>query len=248
MKIFLAGTVGYEALVRKYKPLYVLESFFYVRDWQKDLPMICKEFLLDSGAFTFMHSKKTCGEIDWAKYASDYADYIVRNNVRLFFELDIDAIVGYETVKALRQYIEQKTGRKSIPVWHRTRGLDEWKKLTREYDRIAIGGFAIKHIARTEYKYIPLLIRIAHENHCEVHGLGFTSMRFLQEIAFDSVDSTTWMSGSRFGEVHIFDGRKIVRHTSASLNTRIPKENVATVQDINFREWVKFQKHADKYM
>ena len=60
MKIYLAGLHADIKHLSLYKPLYVLESFYYIKNnlisyiKSKD----CKEFLLDSGAFTFMNNPK----------------------------------------------------------------------------------------------------------------------------------------------------------------------------------------------
>ena len=59
MKIFIAGTSSHEKIVKKNMPIsFVLESFYYWKDWQDALLKTCDDFLLDSGAFTFMQSSK----------------------------------------------------------------------------------------------------------------------------------------------------------------------------------------------
>ena len=67
---------------------------------------------MDSGAFTFMSNAAKHGNIDWLNYVDRYCDFIIENNIRLFFELDIDKIKGLRYVEMLRQRIEDKRGRK----------------------------------------------------------------------------------------------------------------------------------------
>lgn len=55
MRLCLAGTFPSEKIVRENRPEYVLESFFYIKPWQVEEMPKWKMFLLDSGAFTFMH-------------------------------------------------------------------------------------------------------------------------------------------------------------------------------------------------
>lgn len=154
MRLCLAGTFPAEKIVKEYRPEYVLESFFYIRPWQIEEIPKWKMFLLDSGAFTFMHGIEASSKpVDWEGYLSRYIDFINRNNVQHFFELDVDSIVGYDAVKRMRARLEAETGKQSIPVWHRSRGLDEFKRLCRDYPYIGIGGFAIKHIQPSEYGY-----------------------------------------------------------------------------------------------
>lgn len=186
MRLCLAGTFPAEKIVKEYRPEYVLESFFYIRPWQIEEIPKWKMFLLDSGAFTFMHGIEASSKpVDWDGYLSRYIDFINRNNVQHFFELDVDSIVGYDAVKRMRVRLEAETEKQSIPVWHRSRGLDEFKRLCRDYPYIGIGGFAIKHIQPSEYGYVRRLVQYA--NSCGgagawsgVYQKGCSELRFLQ--------------------------------------------------------------------
>lgn len=241
MKIFLAGTASHEKIVREKMPIpFVLESFYYWKEWQDDLLKSCEEFLLDSGAFTFMRSSKK--NIDWNDYIKRYADFINRKNIDNFFELDIDSIVGYDNVLKYRELVEKETGKKSIPVWHKSRGIDDFCSTCENYSRVAIGGFAIKEITISEYKYIPHLIQKAHERKSKVHGLGFTSTSYYNKIKFDSVDSTTWTIGGRMGNICYFNGSGM-RQYYPSLHKKKPK-NMNMIQRHNYEQWLLFQKWA----
>ena len=189
-----------------------------------------------------MINTKNSKKINWAEYIDNYAKYIVENNIKYFFELDIDKIVGYEKVKEYRKYLEDKVKRKCIPVWHKSRGLEEYIKLTQEYDYIAIGGIVAKEITIKDYKYFPKLLKIAKKNNCKVHGLGFTNLEGLRKYHFYSVDSTAWTTGNRFGSIYRFNGKTLVKHSKPA-GTRVkPKETAFN----NFIEWVKFSNYADK--
>lgn len=242
MKVFLAGTYSRERLFRDElpKPKYILESFYYVKPWQIKRMAEWEMFLLDSGAFTFMSG--TSGAIDWKSYIDRYCDFITQNNIKYFFELDIDSIVGYEKVKQIRSYIEDRTGRPCIPVWHKSRGIDDFVKTAECYDYMAVGGIVTKEIKRVEWPYFSSLINIAHKNKCKIHGLGFTATKELHKYHFDSVDSTKWLSASRFGQIQIFkdgciqqvktpDGKKTVHYHKTD--------------DFIFGEWIKFQRYAE---
>lgn len=247
MKIFIAATSGIEDLVRKLKPKYILESFYSIKEWQVDLIKSCDMFLLDSGAFSFMGQmkKNKNATVDFDKYLDSYIKFINDYDVDYFFELDVDVIVGYEKVKQMRRKLEKETGKKCIPVWHKNRGLDEYIKLCKEYDYIAIGASGKNDSGWTKKNTMILkrLLQIASENRCKVHGLGFTRTRELQDIHFFSVDSTTWTSGSRYGQLNQFDGKKIlkIRKPNARLNSK-SKE----VLEYNLKQWIEFQKYADR--
>lgn len=153
MRLFLAGTNCDEPAVRKHPPEYVLESFYYFKPWQAEELPRWKMFLLDSGAFTFMHSQEAAAKpVNWDAYLSRYIAFINQHRIQHFFELDVDMITGYDAVKRMRARLEAETGRQSIPVWHRSRGLDEFKQLCKDYPYIGIGGFAVYEWGYNELK------------------------------------------------------------------------------------------------
>ena len=237
---------GYDESVKKYRP-YILESFFYAdADTERLLPFF-GDFLLDSGAFTFMQGRG--GNPDFDDYVERYADFINRNKIDKFFELDIDSVVGYDRVKIIRAKLERLTGKQSIPVWHKSRGKDEYIGHCKDYPYVAIGGLvdgAKKgEYARQLWKYFPWFINTAHENGAKIHALGFTSLDGIRKYHFDSVDSTAWTTGNRFGYLYWFDGQTI-RKKDAPKGYRISNSRAAALN--NYVEWIKFQQYADKHL
>lgn len=237
MKIYLAGLTTLEnQLIKKSK--YKLESFFYIKENMYEF--INEDFLLDSGAFTFMNSKKN-KTIDWNSYIDKYIDFINTHNVKYFFELDIDSILGYDKVKNITKYIEQKTQKQCIPVWHKKRGIDNLINISKDYNYISIGGIVSKEIPRKDFKYLPKLIDIAKKNNCKIHGLGFTWVEHLKYVKFDTVDSTYWSFGNRYGFMFQFNNG-IMKEIDRPKNTRLKsKESMI----YNYNEWIKLQKYAE---
>jgi hypothetical protein len=197
-------------------------------------------FLLDSGAFTFMNGKKSNNFDD---YLTKYIHFINKYDIKYFFELDVDSVVGYEKVKQLRNRLERETGKRCIPVWHKSRGKEEFLKMCDEYDYVAIGGIVTKEIKKEEYPFFKWFITEAHKRKCKIHGLGFTALDDLKKYHFDSVDSTSWKSGGRFGQLHRFTNNTIKTITQKSKRAVYKK-----IDENNFNEWVKFQKYAEKYL
>lgn len=220
-----------------------LESFYYADEWTERLLPMFGEFLLDSGAYTFLANKK--GEINWLDYIDKYAAFINRNNIKHFFELDIDSIVGYEKVLEYRKILERKTGKKCIPVWHKSRGKEEYIKMCKEYDYVALGGIVTKEITKDDYKFFTWFINTAHKYGAKIHGLGFTNLKGLEKYHFDSVDSTSWTTGNRFGAVYKFNGRTMEK-VGKKEGQRLGDSRAVAVH--NFNEWVKFQKYAEKHL
>lgn len=256
MRIFLAGghiNGKYQQLkdyqsIDSYRP-YILESFFYAdADTERLLPYF-GDFLLDSGAFTFCGTGGfTVDQFD--PYLERYADFINRNKIDKFFELDVDSITGYEKVLEYRKRLEKLTGKQPIPVWHISRGKDEFIRHCDEYPYVALGGYvaAIKASDPRQKAYIrayPWFINEAHKRGRKIHGLGFTSLAGLEQYHFDSVDSTAWTTGNRFGYLYYFDG-KTMRKKDAPKGHRIGDSRTAALN--NFIEWLKYQQYADKHL
>lgn len=187
----------------------------------------------------------TGNQANWNDYIERYADFIKKNNIKKYFELDIDSVVGYEKVKGFRKQLERLTGRPSIPVWHLSRGLDEYRRMCDEYEYVAIGGIVSGEIKSANYKAFPALISEAHKRGAKVHGLGFTALDWLKVCHFDSVDSTAWTTGNRFGFCYYFDG-KTMKKKDAPKGHRLGDTRKVALN--NYTEWLKFQKFADRYL
>ena len=252
MKIFLAGQAPwkYEGLYdlecKKNSP-YILESFYYAdSDTERLLPYY-GDFLLDSGAFTF-RLRVGSEEVDWIDYIERYAAWINKNKVEKFFELDIDNVVGYKKVIEYRRLLEKLTNRQPIPVWHIPRGKEEFIRSCEEYPYVALGGIVGGVITSVKYQQyrnsFPWFIKTAHSNNAKIHGLGFTSFSGIERCHFDSVDSTAWTTGNRFGYAWKFNGKTIVKVEDKSKKIKDPKALALH----NFKEWIKFQQYADTHL
>lgn len=243
MDLYLAA--NWEGIGKAYIPkeamfdLSILESFYYADGWIESLIPYLKNFMLDSGAFTFMTSHK--GKVDWNDYLRRYAEFVNKNDVKLFYELDIDSIVGYETVRKMRKVLERETGKQPIPVWHKSRGKEEFLRMCDEYKYVAIGGIVSKEIARQEYKFFPWFINEAHKRGAKIHGLGFTNLEGIRKYHFDSVDSTSWTTGNRFGSIYRFNGTTMEKFDKKD-GQRLADSRAVAINNLN--EWVKFQRYA----
>ena len=237
MKVFLAGQSSYLDLDWE-KCKYNLESFWYFKPEQEKYLKKWEMFLLDSGAFTFMSGT---GKTNFDEYLTKYIEFINKYDIKYFFELDVDSVAGYEKVKEYRKRLEKETGKKCIPVWHKSRGKDEFFRLCENYEYIAIGGIVTKEIKPDEYKYFSWFIDEAHKRNCKIHGLGFTKTKQLEKIKFDSVDSTTWNRG-RFGDLYVFDNGKM--KTKKKQGARLKDGKKANA--FCLEQWIKYQHYADK--
>lgn len=249
MRIYLAAATTCNAYRTKtkwlgeLKPKYFLNTFF---EGEKACAGVLQaagneNFLLDSGAFSYM-SGADCDKEQLRRYTDRYIDFINKHDVKYFFELDVDTIFGIEFVEELRREIEGRTNKKSIPVWHKGRGVDYWKWMCDNYDYVAIGGLVF-HVKQSEYPLIRKMVAYARKRGVKVHGLGFTKTKDLPSYMFYSVDSTSWNSSAALGQqLQIFDGTKIVGRNVPKGNKMVNLENLRLH---NFAEWVKYQHYMD---
>ena len=251
MNLYLAGTSIMEPYFRTGEinaaSVSALCSFYGISDFEKEYLSKFKRVIIDSGAFSFINGKRIG---NWARYTEDYAAFINQYGIENFFELDIDSIVGLKEVERLRAMLERLTGKQPIPVWHKGRGKDYFLGMVKDYPYIALGGIAIKEIPRNIFeKSFPWFINKAHENNTKIHGLGYTSLPNLTKYHFDSVDSTTWNVGAKYGNVcQIKLGRGGVpdAHQKHRPGTRVI--NSRELAKFNFLQWIKAQQYAEKHL
>ena len=247
MKVYLAGFKTIEKFyVEPTNDIYLLSSFFEHRNGKFGEYVLQERHILDSGAFSFFGGKK----VDWEKYTKDYINFINQTKQKLFFELDIDKVTSLQHAEYLRKMIEDGTGKQPIPVWRPSRGVDYWHMMCENFPYVSISASGAYDSAWTrETKAVPILrkmISIAHRNKSKIHGLGFTSTPLLHELPFDSVDSTTWNVGGKFGNVSQFSKNWKEARRSKPKNMRV--KDVKQLHIYNFNNWVKFQKYAEIYL
>lgn len=245
MKIFLSAIENAQASGKGGKPVaqimiergiklqYNLMSFFYIKGKTSLAEMIRDNsecILIDSGAHSFQKGKK----VDWVEYTKKYAEFIKtfdRPNVIGYFEMDVDNIIGYDKVLELRKILESVSN-KIIPVWHKNRGIEEFKKMCRDYSGrvVAITGFKNEDIKDEQYL---MFLKYAKKHNCKVHCLGMTRKKVLDKVPFDYVDSSSWVQSTVFGRI---DGKgKVTKDFS--------KTNRETVFIQNYLEGKKMQEH-----
>ena len=252
MKVHLAGISGVKKQLLSgeldVESIFALESFYSLQEWQKPLLNRFASFLLDSGAFTFMQAASKHGDVDWLSYADQYADFIRDYGIRQYFELDIDSLKGLKYAEMLRNRIENRVGWQSIPVWHTERGKDYFLGMVKDYKYVALGSIAkvLPPKIAIKEKYFPWFIGEAHKTGCRLHALGYTNLTGLKQYHFDSVDSTTWTVGSRYGQAMVFEKGTIKKVASVVAGVKV--RNIKDTQNINYHnfcEWLKYQRYAD---
>ena len=247
MILYLAG---FKSSARRWKldtsNIYLLSSFWEHKSGKYGEYVKQEKHILDSGAFSAFSGKNN--NFDWDTYVKKYANFIIQNNIQKFFELDIDVVVGLEKVEYYRRYLEDRTGRQPIPVWHANRGKDYFLQMCENYSYVAIGTTSAMEEGR-RIRQNPMILKWfidqAHKANARIHGLGFTNTNYLPFLNFDSVDSTTWLAGAKYGHVYVFENNKMVYHNPPK-GMRVANHDL--VNRHNFNEWIKFQQYAKQFL
>ena len=246
MRIFLACTSSLENNDIITESKFILETFYSgEKNCLTALNYVGNEnFLLDSGAFSYMNGQKCTKEM-LIKYLDRYIEFINKYDIKYFFELDVDTIFGIDFVEEMRRKLERETGKQCIPVWHKGRGIEYWKKMVEKYKYIAIGGLVF-HVKKQEWPLIKKMVDYAYTRGVKVHGLGFTKTKILenQKWHFYSVDSSSWLSSASRGQkLQMFKNGYI---QNIDMKKRKVKANLKKMKRFNYLEWCKYQKYMDK--
>lgn len=206
-------------IIPKYK--YTLCSFYYLKqDIFEEIKKKSDLMIIDSGAHSFQKGKK----VDWVEYTKKYANWIEQNDcdkIVGYFEMDVDNILGYETVLELRKILEAKSN-KIIPVWHKNRGIQDFKKMCQQYANkiVAITGFKNEDIIDEQY---IMFLKYAKQHNCKMHCLGMTRKKILDKVPFDFVDSSSWKQSAIFGRI---DNKKVSKEFSKNYRYKVMAESL----------------------
>ena len=232
MQVYCAETSSFKPYILDKKltniPKFnILFSYYYIRDLIPYLPY-AKNIIVDSGGYSFQTRPiKLNHEQYFKRYKKFIEQHYTNPILKGFFELDIDNMVGYEQVKEYRKELFEITD-KIIPVWHKSMGIKEYKKLCNAYDFIAIPCTQDRAIKKENYLKF---VKYAHKHNCKVHGLGMLRPTVLNKVPFDTCDGTSWFQASRFGKMN---GKKV--------NSEYILKNRAKLIYIELMNHIRFQK------
>lgn len=243
MKVFLSGLEAsgeFEDInnrIDKYK--YILCSYYYLKqDIFNKILNKTELMIIDSGAHSFQKGKK----VNWEQYTKEYAEFIKQNDndkIVGYFEMDVDNIIGYDKVLELRKILEEASD-KIIPVWHKNRGIEDYKKMCQNYAGkiIAITGFKNEDIKDEQYL---MFLKYAKKYNCKVHCLGMTRKKVLDKVPFDYVDSSSWKQQAIYGRIGNKKVSKEFSKTSRSLVMTKSFKEAMKMQDYYLNKWKNYK-------
>ena len=245
--LFFSGVQGdrYFDIVTK-ESLTVLMSYLYFKSKPKkflkervdrfpDLKM-----MIDSGAHTFIQEPEYADKdvAYWESYLKGYIAWIRENREVVFaaVELDIDYLVGQEKVDEWREkYFKplEEEGIQIIYVWHKIRGEKDWESMCKKFKYV---GFSVMGDKDLTTEKGNKMVNIARKYGARTHGFAVTSFDFMSKVPFYTVDSTTWLIGTQYGELNFFDGRKMKRLKKAVWKRQYKNKLIELGADWNLAE------------
>ena len=253
MRLYLSGviekmkdkSVGIDKVI-DLSQYHILQSFAYAKEKDAEYYPQCKSFMMDSGAFTLMMSKSKSKNFDIKKFTTNYGNFIKKNNIDNFVELDVDGIYGVDTYVDMLHLLQDITGKDPVRVFHGWRGKDYFKELVKQKERICLGGVAVGKARARSLDYFQWFLDEAHRNYCKVHGLAITSDKLIRKYNFDSVDSSTWSFSIRGGWIYRFDGSGLSTYEGSSGCTGNERISNAFCMQYALKEWGKLSQYVDK--
>lgn len=179
----------------------VLISYWYFKD--KDVRQWTEKgglkLFADSGAF----SAWTQGiPVDVAKYA----DWLYQWDGHFAAYANLDIRGDMNGSWANLQYLESR-GLSPIPVYHMGEPLEYYQEMVDSYPYVAIGGVAGMRLSSS--KIIAGLIPcFARRGKAAIHGFGTGGQDIIMAFPWYSVDSTSWASGLRYGQIQSWNPRR----------------------------------------
>lgn len=167
-----------------------------------------KRILLDSGAFS-----RSAGVVDFT--LQDYINFLHKYGKMFFAYITLDIPMrGVLTEEKIQHsYIEtqknleilEKEGLSPVPVyqrkWNKVNILEEYLE---KYDYICIGGTATGIFDNEEdmFKYLDIVFELNSKYKKKLHGLGQTQDIVLKKYPFYTVDSTSWLQGTKSATIY----------------------------------------------
>ena len=129
-----------------------------------------------------------------------YIELVKRYEARVWGYVEID-FGGTQQKRETRAMLESE-GLNPIPVYHPL--TDPWEyfdELAQSYDRICFANVVHSPLEVRKRILMTLWQRRRQYPHLWIHVLGYTVDQFLYALPFHSCDSSTFMSGARWGYV-----------------------------------------------
>ena len=217
--------------------LRILLSYHYYKDTDLDA-LFAKYFtepypevFADSGAFS---AASQGAHIDIA----DYAAWVKRWAHLLTVHSNLD-VIGDPAATDRNQKTLEDMGLDPLPVFHTGSDMAHLDALLDRYQYIALGGMV--PYMRFPKRIMPWLIKCFKlaQGRAVFHGFGATSWTVVKSFPWYSVDSSSWGSGFRYGQVPVFNTARGKFETLSLGKVKEWQEHARLVTQLGF-DWRDF--------
>lgn len=180
----------------------------FVRPWTlEDHYPPEQRIFLDSGCYTLNKPGSTVTEQEALHLATAYMAFARASIDRVDMVAEFDAkILGPDWLESMRSEFYDGLGDKFLPIWHPEAGLNELGRLCEKYARVGIlqGDLETDITSR--------LNSLVNQHGVKLHGVAMTKMAAMQDVQWDSVGSTSWISPTQYGDTFVWTGRELKRY------------------------------------
>ena len=162
---------------------------------------------MDSGAFAAYNRNVEIDIYEYIRYLIKWDDWI-----EVYAGLDV---IGNDKETDRNQDIMEEAGLSPLWTFHLApNSCPDYNRLRKRIetnDYIALGGGALRKRRRIELlKHFDKCFKIMSEyNSIKVHGFGINSLDILKRYPFYSVDSTSYLRGTKYGNIATFKDAKL---------------------------------------
>lgn len=229
LKLYLAGgeDKAWEQAAIKGGAKNSLYSYLYLKAQNGNqvdnfITSLKRNIFLDSGAYSAF-TKGIKIDID------EYIEFIKKHEKILTTYACLDVIGNAKATKINQEYMESK-GLNPLPCFHYNEDWYYLKDMVIRYKYIALGGMV--PLSRNKNKLISFLSKcFSIIGNKKVHGFGITNLDLLKTFPFYSVDSTSWLSGSKRNTIYQFNNSN---GTMKYIRTK--EQNKSSYKTINFND------------
>ena len=187
-------------------PFKMLISFHYYKN--VDLASFLDQFpsrpmvFGDSGAYSAYSQGAEVKVADYAAWLKTWGDLLTTY-------VNLDVIRDPSGTAANQRHLEN-AGLRPIPVFHTGTDMKVLRDLIKHYGYIALGGM-VGVPGPHALKWCATCFKEARGNDVVYHGFGQTRNDVIQQLPWFSVDSSSWGAGHRFGQIPVWDRRKLTK-------------------------------------
>jgi len=211
-----------------------------------DIPRLCastmRHCIQDSGLFTLMFGAQA-GKHDEGVINRWYDNLVeftlAHGNGATCVEVDCQKVLGVEKAWEFRERMRNDLpDNRIINVFHLEDGRDGLDRLIEFSDYIAVSVPELRYAGKKNYTYEIASYIKNRKPSIDIHLLGCTELKLLEKCKFcTSADSTTYVSGKRYGYM---DGHHISKINTEKIREFVGKDKWTAINEYNKEQNTNF--------